>query len=211
MVPQRNRTLGCEEGHPKMRKFLLLCGTILCMAMTAAAQDASASLDATGPEAEPAAPVPFEVLDRTPWQIGIGYQYQHSKPNGIIIHTNGFNTHATRYLNDWIGVEGAAVMGWGSTATTPSFSVKTLFVGGGPHAALNSQGRIEPWVHGLIGYEFIRKSEGGSGLGFMGGGGIDFKIRPRLYWRFQGDFLGTRFNSHMQTGYSAGTGLVINF
>src|ERR1700687_1274373 len=74
-----NRTLGCEEGRPKMRKLLFLCGVILCLSMTPAAKDATASFDPSSPEGDPAAPVTFEPVDRTPWQIGIGYQYQHFK------------------------------------------------------------------------------------------------------------------------------------
>ena len=194
-----------------MRKLILLCGTILCLSITAAAQDATASFDASSPAPEPAAPVSFQVVDRTPWQLGIGYQYQHFKANSQTFHSNGFNTSITRFLNDWIGVEGTAVMGFGSTSATPSAKAKTLFIGGGPHAAFNTNGRFEPWVHGLIGLERIHSSTSKSGLGFVGGGGVDFKVGPRLYWRVQGDFVGTRFNSHMQSGYSIGTGVVINF
>jgi opacity protein-like surface antigen len=194
-----------------MRKLLLLCGTILCLSITAAAQDATASLDANGPAAEPAAPISFQVVDRTPWQLGVGYQYQHFKALGQTIHTNGYNTDITRFLNDWIGIEGTAIMGFGSTSIKPGGKAKSLFIGGGLHAAINEQGRFEPWVHGLIGWEHIRTAQGISGLGFIGGGGVDFKIGPRLYWRVQGDYIGTRFKSFMQSGYAIGTGVVINF
>ena len=192
-----------------MRKLLLLCGTILCLSITAAAQDATASFDANGPATEPAAPVSFHVQDRTPWQLGVGYQYQHFKPVGQTIHTNGYHVDITRFFNNWIGVEGTAIMGFGSSST--NVKTKSLFIGGGPHAAINEHGRFEPWVHGLIGLEHIRTALGTSGLGFMGGGGVDFKIGPRLYWRVQGDFIGTRFKGFMQSGYAIGTGVVLNF
>jgi Outer membrane protein beta-barrel domain len=192
-----------------MRKTLLLCAAILCLSMTAAAQDVTASLDSTSPAAEP--PAPFHVENRAPWQLGMGYQYQHFKPLGQTIHTNGFNVDITRFLNDWIGVEAAAIMGFGSTNTTPSAKAKSLFIGGGLHAAINEHGRFEPWIHGLVGLEHFRTAPSNSGLGFMGGGGVDFKIGPSLYLRAQGDFIGTRINSLMQSGYSFGTGVVLNF
>jgi opacity protein-like surface antigen len=204
-----NRTLGCEEGHPKMRRVLLLCGAILCLSVTAAAQDAAVSFDANGSATESAAPISFQFEGRTPWQLGAGYQYQHLKPLGQTFHTNGYNVNITRFLNDWVGVEGTAIMGFGSSST--GIHTKSLFIGGGPHAAINEHGRFEPWVHGLIGLEHVRTAVADSGLGFIGGGGVDFKIGPRLYWRVQGDFIGTRFNGFMQSGYSFGTGVILNF
>jgi hypothetical protein len=192
-----------------MRKLLLLCGTILCLSVTAAAQDAAVSFDATGAAPEPSAPISFQVEGRTPWQLGAGYQYQHLKPLGQTFHTNGYNVSVTRFLNDWVGVEATAIMGFGSSST--GIHTKSLFIGGGPHAAINENGRFEPWVHGLIGLEYTRTAVATSGLGFIGGGGVDFKIGPRLSWRVQGDFIGTRFNGFMQSGYSFGTGAILNF
>jgi hypothetical protein len=81
-----------------MPKTLLLCATILCLAITASAQDVTASLDTNSPAAEPAAPSPFHVEDRAPWQLGLGYQYQHFKPLGQSIHTNGYNVDITRFF-----------------------------------------------------------------------------------------------------------------
>jgi hypothetical protein len=192
-----------------MRKLLLLCGTILCLSVTAGAQDGAASFDATGTAPEPSAPISFQVEGRTPWQLGAGYQYQHLKPLGQTFHTNGYNVSITRFLSDWVGVEAAAIMGFGSSTT--GIHTKSLFIGGGPHAAINENGRFEPWVHGLIGLEHIKTAAGTSGLGFIWGVPLDFKIGARLSWRVQGDFLGTRFNGFMQSGYSFGTGAILNF
>jgi opacity protein-like surface antigen len=192
-----------------MRKLLLLCGALLCLSITATAQDATASFDANSPEAEPSAPVSFQVQARTPWQLGVGYQYQHFKPLGQTIHTNGYNVDVTRFLNDWFGVEGTAIIGFGSSSN--GTLTKSLFIGGGPHAVLNGHGRFEPWVHGLIGFEHIRDIHGTSGLAFIGGAGLDYKILPRLFLRAQGDFIGTRFQGFMQSGFQIGGGAVLNF
>jgi hypothetical protein len=196
-----------------MRKLLVLCGTILCLSMTAAAQDAPVAFDASSPASEPAAPVSFHPLDRTSWQLGIGYQFQHYNVLGQAFHTNGFNTDLTRYLNNWIGIEGTAAMGFGR-ATTCGCSV---FIGAGPHIVAHSAGRFEPWVHVLVGWQHFRFTQSGgilggnSAFGFMGGGGVDFKFFPHAYWRVQGDYIGTHFQSSMQANYSFGSGLVLNF
>ena len=107
-----------------MRKLLLLCGAVLCLSLTAVAQDAPAALDASSPASEPAAPAALSPSDREPWQLGIGYQYQHYKVLGQTFHDNGFNTDITRYLNDWFGVEGTVAMGFGNIGTPPSHIVQ---------------------------------------------------------------------------------------
>ena len=210
MVLDQNRISGCEEGASELPKTLLLCATIFCLSFTAAVQDVLASPNASSSATEPASPNLFHIENRAPWQLGMGYQYQHFKPLGQTVHTHGFNVDVTRYLNDWIGVEATAIMGFGST-NAPSATAKSVFLGGGPHVVINEHGRFEPWIHGLIGLEHFRTAPSNSGLGFMGGGGVDFKIGSSFYWRVQGDFIGTRFNSLMQSGYSFGTGVVLNF
>jgi opacity protein-like surface antigen len=200
-----------------MRKLLVLWGVVLCLSMTAAAQDDPAAFDTSSPASEPAAPVSFHPPERQPWQLGIGYQYQHYKILGQTFHNNGLHTDLTRYLNDWFGIEGAAVMGFGNTGTPLNLTAKSFFIGGGPHIAFHNTSRFEPWVHGLVGWQHFRFTQtsgilgSNSALGFMVGGGVDFKLRSRVFWRIQGDYIGTRFQSATQSNYSFGTGLVFNF
>jgi hypothetical protein len=187
--------------------------------MTAVAQDAPTAFDASSPASEPAAPVSFQPSDRAAWQLGIGYQYQHFKILGQTFHDHGYNTDLTLYLNDWFGVEGTAVMGFGSIGAPLNITAKSFFVGGGPHIAVHNDSRIEPWVHVLVGWEHFRFSQtnnviglgSNSALGFMGGGGVDFKLFPRTYWRVQGDAIGSHFGNTRQVNYSVGTGIVFNF
>jgi hypothetical protein len=199
-----------------MRKLLVLCGAFLCLTFTAAAQDSTAAFDAASPSAEPAAPVTFSPADREPWQLGVGFQVHHFGVLGQGFHTIGFNTDITRYLNDWFGIEGTAVFGYGSNGSAPSLPVKTLFAGGGPHIVLKDRGQFEPWFHVLVGLQHFRFTQGpilgsNSAIGFMGGGGVDYKFAGRASWRFQADFIGTRFGSGIDKSYSFGTGLILNF
>jgi hypothetical protein len=50
-----------------------------------------------------------------------------------------------------------------------------------------------------------------SALGFMGGDRMDFKLNARVYWRIQGDYIGTHFQGTTQSNYSFGSGLILNF
>ena len=203
-----------------MRKVLFLCGTILCLSLTAAAQDAPAAFNASSPASEPAAPVTFRPSDRAPWQLGIGFQYQHFKILGQTFHDVGYNTDFTRYLNDWFGLEGTVALGFGGNTGAPlNLHAKSLFVGAGPHLAVHNGTRFEPWGHLLVGWEHFRFTQtntiiglgSNSRIGFMGGGGVDIKIFPRAYWRVQGDAIGSHFGSSREINYSVGSGLVLNF
>src|SRR6266852_21261 len=202
-----------------MPRLLTLCAGILFLSLTAAAQDFTAALDATSPTPEAAAPAPASLYpsERYPWQLGMGFQYQHYKALGFTFHDLGFNTGMTRFVNNWFGAELNAAMGYGRTGGSPSFVAKSLFVGGGPHVAVHNGSKMEPWGHVLVGWERFRFTEYNSGigknsaLGFMAGGGVDYKVRTRFYFRVQADYIGTHFQSAMQKNYSGGAGLVFNF
>jgi hypothetical protein len=180
----------------QMRKFLVICGAVLCLSLTAAAQE------------------------RSPWQLGFGYQYQHyDNIQGENFHNNGLNASVTRYASNWFGVEGTITAGFGHTDGTPSLVAKSVFFGGGVHIAVPNESRIEPWFHVLAGGHHFRFTQTGTlgsmtSAAFMAGGGVDFKLGGRASWRVQADYIGTHFTTptaYTQSNYSVGTGLVINF
>jgi len=182
------------------------------------AQDAPAALDTSSPASEPGAPASFSPARREPWQLGIGYQYQHYQVLGQSFHNHGFNTDITRYVTDWLGLEGNVAMGFGGNTGAPlHLDAKSLFVGGGPHIAIYNSSRLEPWGHVLVGLQHFRFTQTGgilgsnNALGIMAGGGVDIKFGSRVSWRIQGDYIGTHFQSAMQTNYSFGSGFVLNF
>ena len=207
-----------------MRKFLILFGALLCMSLTAAAQESVADLDVNSPAAEPAPmPVHFAPSDRENWQLTVGFEYQQFRVFGLGFHNFGYNASVTRYLNDWFGLEGAVDAGFGHTgiqANLPfNLDAKSLFAGGGPHIALSNRSRFEPWGHVLVGMEHFRFTQtdntiglgSNTSLGFRAGGGVDLKLGGRAYWRFQADYVESHFQSQINNSFSAGTGLVLNF
>jgi len=114
-------------------------------------------------------------------------------------------------------LEGTAIAGFGSLSTNSSIDAKSLFLGGGPHISIHNSNHFEPWVHLIVGWERFRFTQSAtlgnnSHAAFMAGGGVDYKIGSgRLYWRVQGDFLGSNFGPTFSKDYSFGTGLVLNF
>jgi hypothetical protein len=203
-----------------MRKLLILCTALFCLSLNASAQDSTAALDSGSSEAEPAAPVPASLIpaDREPWQIGVGFQYQHYNVLGLKFHDFAYQAGVTRYFNNYLGVEGTVLTGFGHAGSNPSITAKSLFLGGGAHISVLDRPHWEPWVHVLVGWERFRFTESNvlgnnSHAAFLAGGGLDYKIHSgRLYWRVQGDFFGTNIGPPgFSKDYFFGTGLVLNF
>lgn len=205
-----------------MCKFLVLCGAFLCLSLTAAAQDSTAALDTNSSVSDPAAPAALSPSDRDPWQLQAGFQYQQFNVLGVGFHNFGFNSGIVRYLNDAFGLEGVAQMGFGHTGTGPGIpkrlDAKSLFIGGGPHVVWTNSSHVEPWGHVLVGWEHFRFTQTGarglgsnSTFGFQAGGGVDFRLGGHAYWRVQGDYVGTHFNSAVQSSFSVGSGIVVGF
>jgi hypothetical protein len=200
-----------------MRKLFVLCAALFCLSLTASAQDSTAAFDASTSASEPAAPSSLIPADREPWQIGAGFQYIHFNVLGETFHDLAFQAGVTRFLNNWFGVEGTTTSGYGHAGANPSIDAKSFFIGGGPHISVYNSNHFEPWVHVIVGWERFRFTESGT-LGdnshatFEGGGGVDYKIGSgRLYWRVQGDFIGSNFGPTFSKDYSFGTGLILNF
>lgn len=206
-----------------MWKSLILCGAFLCLSLTASANDSITALDASSPASKPAAPVSLYPSDREPWQVGVGFKYQHFTPYGLDFHNFAYTADITRYFNNWLGIEGEVETGFGHTETTTaiprSLVAKSLFFGVGPHIAVMNKTRVEPWMHVLVGMEHFRFTQtsnkiglgSNTAFGIMAGGGLDVKIKGPISWRVQGDYLGTHFQSNFEKNYSFGTGLLISW
>jgi hypothetical protein len=166
------------------------------------------------------------VPSRGCFELGIGYQYAHFDVFGKTFHNHEYNLNFDTHLFDpvtgasgrlTVGLEGDLTAGFGGhTSGTPSLKAKSLFLGAGPRVALVSRSRIEPWIHGLVGWEHLRFTQGpvlgsNSALGYVLGGGVDIGLGPRAAWRIQGDYVGTHYQSDLQSNYSVGTGIVLYF
>jgi hypothetical protein len=203
-----------------MRKLLILCAALSCFSLSASAQDFAAAPDALSPASDPAppaAPASLIPADRDPWQVGVGFEYLHYNVLGLKFHDLGYQANVTRFLTNWFGIEGTAIAGFGSVENNSNINAKSMFLGGGAHVSVYNSNHLEPWVHVLVGWDRFRFTQN-SGYGanghaaFLAGGGLDYKIRAgRIYWRVQGDYIGTNVGPSLATNYSFGTGFVLNF
>ncbi len=206
-----------------MRKFVLCWGgAILFLSLTAMSVLAAPDADPAPQQEAPGIFVP----ERGRSQFGFGYQYQHFNVLGRAFHTNGYNLNLSHHLFDWltgadgrlsVALEGTGAFGFGGhTSGRPRLAAKSLFLGAGPHVAAENRSRIEPWAHVLVGWQRLRFTQTStlgvnSTFAFMGGGGLDFKLNPQIYWRIQADYIGTHHRKWIESNYSVGSGLVFSF
>ncbi|MGC1223452.1 MAG: hypothetical protein WA872_16880 [Candidatus Sulfotelmatobacter sp.] len=77
-----------------------------------------------------------------------------------------------------------------------------------------SVGKFRPFAEGLFGGAHVNVNNGvGSDTSFATalGGGLDYKIIRPVAWRFQGDYVQTRFFGTTQNNVRLSTGIVLRF
>lgn len=203
-----------------MRKILMLCGAILALSLTAAAQDSTETVATPSPAGAPAAPKPSSSVDEYNRQISISYEFvEFRNVGGLTFHGNGVNVDFNWYKTDWIGFEADVASNYGNTPfrTFPDgISDDNVFFGGGIRVGYRRNHRFEPWGHALVGLQTIIFTDTGTvghnhGVGYLLGGGVDYKLAPRLYLRFEGDYLGTHILSANQNNFKIDAGVAFNF
>jgi opacity protein-like surface antigen len=83
----------------------------------------------------------------------------------------------------------------------------------GPRVSF-SVGKFRPFAQALFGAGHVDVNNGiGSDTSFATavGGGLDYKIIKPIAWRFQGDYLNTRFFGSSQNNFRFSTGIVVRF
>jgi hypothetical protein len=82
----------------------------------------------------------------------------------------------------------------------------------GPRVSI-SVSKFRPFAEALIGAGHINAHAAGSDTSFATaiGGGLDYKLLRVLAWRFQGDYLQTRWFSNTQNNVRFSTGIVVRF
>ncbi len=210
-----------------MPKLLLLCAVVLLSSVAAVAQsDVSSVVAPSAASALPASPQGASRPDFTDWQISLGYEFTRlnmpSQSVGVYTlppftaNENGFDVSFTRFVARWAGIEAESSSGFGSGSIPQISSAKSFFVGGGARFAHRGH-RVEPWVHAVVGLEHLRVSQtsvaygSNNGVGFLGGGGVDFHLNVRTAIRVQADYLGTGFFGEEESSFQIGAGLAFNF
>ena len=153
--------------------------------------------------------------------IFVGYSYGSADLNhNNRSNLNGWEGSLEGKFLPWVGIV-ADFNGLYGTNNFPSstqiFNVDArehnfLF---GPRVSV-SVGKIRPFAHALFGAGHVSVSTTGysaSDTSFAEalGGGLDYKLIPLISWRFQGDYLQTRFFGNTQNNGRFSTGIVLNF
>jgi hypothetical protein len=155
----------------------------------------------------------------TSGNVYFGYSYYSADLSGRS-SLNGWNGSLEGKILPWVGVVADFSGAYGSDANVcpviPNCSASTasahehnvLF---GPRLSV-SLGKIRPFAEVMVGAGRISTS-GTLDTSFATaiGGGIDYKIIRPLAWRFEGDYLQTRFFGTTQNNIRLSTGIVLRF
>ena len=98
----------------------------------------------------------------------------------------------------------------GSCAVNANFNERDVLFG--PRVSM-SVGKFRPFAEALFGVGHVNANAVGSDTKFETGlgGGLDYRIFRPIAWRFQGDYIQTRFFSTTQNNVRLSTGIVLRF
>jgi hypothetical protein len=98
----------------------------------------------------------------------------------------------------------------GGCPLNASFNERNILFG--PRVSM-SVGKFRPFAEALFGAGHINLDSGGTDTSFATavGGGLDVKIIRPVAWRFQGDYVQTRFFGSTQNNVRISTGIVFRF
>jgi hypothetical protein len=211
------------------RMALMVFASVLLFSAGAAAQDLNLAIAPSTPAAGAAAdpPARFSSGVDYPLRLALSYEFSDfSSHNGIpSYHNNGIDTDFTGYLGHDFALEADVATGFGVTSIpdlqagsggTEKINADDIFYGGGLRIG-PQRGRFQWFGHALIGGERAQFTQSSptvghlNGLAYKLGLGADIRLGPRVYWRVEGDYLGTRLDSAYQTNFQFGTGLAFTF
>ena len=193
---------------------------VAATASMAGASNAEFAIPAPVPSAalladpEPA-PVPTFIYggrDDYRFQMGLGVSGEFFRSSIFDSNAVGINTSVSYYLNNWLGLEANILSAYGSSIFDND-PVRLFNLTGGPRIAWREK-RWEPWIHALVGisHEQPQVAAGGThAFAAQIGGGVDYRINPRLSLRLQGDFLHTSFFNQEQNSFTTAFSVVIHF
>ena len=173
---------------------------------------APADSAAAEPSPEPQPRFIYSDRDDYRWQLALGVSFERFRSS--LYHASAVGTHTslTYFLNDWLGAEGNV-----STFFAPTIyigeHVKLVNYGAGPRIDWRRP-RWEPWIHALFGGTHALPQTAGhsqNGLSMQFGGGVDYRLLPRLSFRVELDYVRTRLFGQWQDNAQGAAGVVFHF
>jgi opacity protein-like surface antigen len=166
-------------------------------------------------EAFPAAPEPkfgYSKRDDFRWQLALGLTLLGFRSSLYSATGVGTSTSLTYFTNEWFGVEGGVNTAFASTIYQNEH-VKYLSYGAGPRIASRFR-KWEPWAHTIIGGVHVQPQTAGNsknGFGLQVGGGVDYRIFPRVSARLELDWVRTHLFAQWQNSVQANADIVLHF
>jgi hypothetical protein len=147
------------------------------------------------------------------WQLGLGVSFERFRSSIYSASAVGTTTSLAYFLSDFLGVEGNV-----NTFFAPTIwqneHIKLVNYGAGPKFAWRRP-RWEPWFHGLFGGTHALPQTGNhnskNGFAVQLGGGVDYRLLPRLSARAEVDYVGTKLFGQWQNNGQATLSLVFHF
>jgi opacity protein-like surface antigen len=155
--------------------------------------------------------------------VFFGYSYGHTGLSGNgNTGLNGWEGSLEGKIIPFVGIVADLNGQYGSTSSFPTSNGSLVHVSAseynflfGPRVSVSVK-RFRPFAQALVGVSHVGASGSGysasdTALGYALGGGLDYKVWGPLGWRFQGDFLQTRFFGTTQNDGRFSTGIVLHF
>ncbi|HEY1660174.1 MAG TPA: outer membrane beta-barrel protein [Candidatus Sulfotelmatobacter sp.] len=160
--------------------------------------------------------------------VFFGYSYYHTDLSSIdSANTNGWEASVEGKVIPFLGFVADVDTHYGSqnfpaacpvnNGTISCYTLNASFTEHnflfGPRVSV-SVSKFRPFAEALFGGAHIslNNSEGSdTSFSTAVGGGLDYKIIPLIAWRFQGDYVQTRFFDATQNNVRISTGLVLRF
>lgn len=143
-------------------------------------------------------------------EVGHGYSFVSFRSPLLGQNLQGVESNVTYYLKEWLGIEGSATAAFGSEVFDKEH-VKCVTYDAGPRIVLR-QGKLRPWIHGLVGGVHMLPQTAGNGLSALGlraGGGVDYHWKPRCGLRVESNWLHTELFGLKQNNLQVAAGIVI--
>jgi hypothetical protein len=156
--------------------------------------------------------------------VFFGYSYLHSDLNSGA-NLNGWEASVEGKVIPFLGIVADFDSHYGSQnfSTCPDVPVGIVcssFNAGvtehnylfGPRVSI-SVGKFRPFAEALFGAGHVDAGLAGSDTSFATGigGGLDYKLLKPIAWRFQGDYVQTRFFGGTQNNVRFSTGIAVHF
>jgi hypothetical protein len=157
--------------------------------------------------------------------VFFGYSYYNTDINNMSrANTNGWDASVEGKIIPLIGIVADFDGHYGSqnfVIVCPAGPVRCTYSASfaehnflfGPRVSIKL-GKIRPFAEAMIGAGHVSVGNGGgSDTSFASalGGGLDYKLIPLLAWRFEGDYVETRFFGNTQNNVRFSTGIVLRF